>query len=186
MRYVCEGAEVKDNIIPTLQYVWLTIKHKYFVFRAGIKTRAPIWNLVIHDWTKFLPSEAPHYGRQFFGSADDALGFTKAWLHHQSFNPHHWEYWIPRSGHSRGGYEDNQPISMPEPYVREMVADWMGASRAYEGSYPTELTEWQWMQKNWGKLNLHKHSRIRIIMVLQEVFGMDAVAEFRSQFEDQA
>jgi hypothetical protein len=29
---------------------------------------------------------------------------------------------------------------MPETYVREMVADWMGASRAYTGSW--DMTEW--------------------------------------------
>jgi len=76
-------------------------KHKAFVLRAGLKTGAPIWRLVIHDWSKFTPAEAPHYGRQFFGARDDPEGFARAWLHHQNANPHHWEFWISRSGHER-------------------------------------------------------------------------------------
>lgn len=134
------------NLLPTLRYLWLTVRHKVFVFRAGLRTGAPLWRLLIHDWTKFTPAEAPHYGRQFFGAADDPEGFARAWLHHQNHNPHHWEYWIPRTAHTRGGYEDNASLPMPGWAVREMVADWMGASRAYEGSWPTDTETWPWFR----------------------------------------
>ena len=62
------------NTKPTLKYIWLTVKHKVFVFRAGLRTKAPLWRLIIHDWSKFTPSEAPHYGRQFFGDKSDPEG----------------------------------------------------------------------------------------------------------------
>jgi hypothetical protein len=143
---------------PTFKYLWLTIKHKYFVFLAGLKTGAPLWLLIIHDWVKFLPCEAPHYGRQFFGAGDDPLGFSRAWLHHQR-QPHHYEAYIMVSGHSRGGYPDGCALPMPEKYVREMVADWMGASRAYEGAWPKDLKSWKWWQDNFEKLRLHGHTR---------------------------
>ena len=138
-----------------MKYFWLTIKHKWFVFLAGLKTGAPIWRLMIHDWTKFLPSELPHYQRQFFGKADDPWGFISCWLHHQNHNPHHWEYWIPRTGHNRGlpPFPDGEPVPMPEWAIREMVADWMGASRVYEGKWP-KPGEWVWLKKSYPKIRI--------------------------------
>ena len=155
----------------TLKYIWLTIRHKAFVFRAGLKTKAPIWRLVIHDWTKFTPFEAPYYGRQFFGDKGDPLGFSYAWLHHQRNNPHHWEYWIPITGHNRGGFKDLEALPMPEWAVREMVADWMGASRAYEGVWPRSISEWGWMKENLDSIKerVHKETAVMIDRVLREV-----------------
>lgn len=163
-----------SNISPTLRYMWLTTKHKVFVFRAGLKTRAPLWRLVIHDWSKFTPSEAPHYGRQFFGSKDDPDGFARAWLHHQNANPHHWEYWISRTGHDRASHI-NGALYMPRWAVREMVADWMGASRAYEGSWPRDLQSWRWLRENLGRKvlpRLHPESRQHTLDTLGHVFGV--------------
>jgi hypothetical protein len=42
-------------------------RHKYFVFLAGLQTGAPLWRLVIHDWSKFLPSEWLPYSKKFYG-----------------------------------------------------------------------------------------------------------------------
>ena len=156
------------NWIPTLKYVWLTCKHKYFVFIAGIKTKTPLYLLFVHDWVKFIPAEAPHYGRQFFGKADDPLGFSYAWLHHQK-EKHHWESWIMVTGHNRGGYPDGSPLPMPEKYVREMVADWLGASRAYEGNWPKDLESWVWWQKNFDKIRLHPDTRKMCLEVIKKV-----------------
>lgn len=158
---------------PTLKYIWLTVKHKAFVFRAGLWTGAPIWRLVVHDWSKFTPAEAPHYGRQFFGDQGDPLGFSYAWLHHQRVNPHHWEYWIPITGHNRGGYGDMEPLPMPEWAVREMVADWFGASRAYEGDWPKSVDDWGWMQANLGRIKeqMHPDTSALVDRVLSETFA---------------
>ena len=212
-----------------MKYFWLTWRHKYFVFLAGLKTKAPMWRLIIHDWSKFLPSELPHYNRQFFprprgvGSqvtidtfdgvhgkatiietrasdlscykvrmqddkqefwalegeiSDDiqAYEFITAWTKHQNRHPHHWEYWIPRTGHNRCDppYPDNQPIAMPWWAVREMIADWMGASRAYEGRWPKD--GWPWYWKNRDKIRVTTITQTRINTVLQEV-GLARVVE---------
>lgn len=157
------------NTKPTLKYIWLTVKHKVFVFRAGLRTKAPLWRLIIHDWSKFTPSEAPHYGRQFFGDKSDPEGFIKAWNHHQKTNPHHWEYWIPWSGHDKAGYKGGVPLPMPEPFLREMLADWMGACRAYEGFYPESQGKWEWLNNNWNKIQLNKESRVHMQLILDEV-----------------
>ena len=152
-----------------MKYIWLTVKHKWFVLLAGLKTKAPLWRLVIHDWSKFTPSEAPHYGRQFFGAGDDPLGFSRAWNHHQKTNPHHLEYWVMASGHERGGFPDGSALPMPEHFVREMVADWLGACRAYEGAWPSSFETWAWWQKNFARLNLHPETRELALKVATEI-----------------
>jgi len=163
------------NIIPTIKYLNLTLKHKYYVFNAGLRLKVPIWQLIIHDWVKFLPCEAPYYGRQFFGDKSDPLGFTYAWLHHQR-QKHHWEAWIPITGHNRGGYKDLEPLPMPEKYVREMIADWLGASKAYSGKYPKSKEEWNWFNENYDKNikpRLHEDADYLVKKIIYEYFNND-------------
>lgn len=157
-----------------MKYFWLIWRHKWFVFLAGLKTKAPLWRLIVHDWSKFLPSELPHYQRQFFGTADQPHKFIECWTKHQNRHPHHWEYWIPRTGHNRCDppYEDNKPIAMPWWAVREMVADWMGASRAYEGKWPKD--GWPWYWNNREKIRVTDITQLRINTVLKEV-GLNSV-----------
>ena len=159
-----------SNLVPCLRYAWLTLKHKWFVFRAGLKTGAPLWLLLIHDLSKFTPAELPHYARAFFGSKDDPEGFARAWNHHQKSNRHHWEYWIPATAHDRnsGRQSPGRPLAMPDKYVREMVADWLGASRAYDGKWPESFEGWAWFQKDfYSRINLHPHTRHRAIEILE-------------------
>lgn len=139
-----------------MRYFWATIRHKWFVLVASFKTGLPLWRALVHDLSKFTRAELPHYNRQFFGDKGDPEGFASAWLHHQNCNPHHWEYWITRSDHSHGGSKaEGGCLPMPLIYVREMVADWMGASKAYTGSW--DMAEW--LDKNLDKMRLHSATR---------------------------
>lgn len=160
-----------NNLIPTIKYMLVTLQHKAYVFRAGLWSKAPLWNLVIHDWTKFTPSEAPYYGRQLHGDRGDNIGFIQAWNHHQNSSKHHWEWWIPHSGHIRGDWPDGVPLPMPEKYVREMVADWFGASRQFTGSYPESMANWVWWEKNEERIKLHPDTKALLLKVLRETFA---------------
>jgi len=163
------------NLVPTLKYALITAKHKYFVFRAGLRTKTPVWQLIIHDLSKFGPSELPHYGRQFFGDKGSLVGqqkFAEAWLHHQNVNPHHWEYWIPRTGHNKSDLAagENLPMPMPFKYAQEMVADWLGAGRAYEGHYPKSEETWTWWQNNCGRIKLHPATSRHVHSIIHQYF----------------
>jgi hypothetical protein len=59
-----------ENVVPIIRHCASTLKHKAFVFRAGLRTRAPLVRLLLHDMSKFGPAEVHHYARQFFGAAD--------------------------------------------------------------------------------------------------------------------
>lgn len=164
--------------MPTIKYFWLTLKHKWFVFIAGltIVKGVSLWRLLTHDISKLGWSELPHYGRQFFGEADDPEGFINCWVHHQNRNDHHWEYWIPRTGHNRCDppYPDGAPISMPWPAVAEMMADWLGAGRAYEGTWP-DVENWTWYDKAHPRMNLHQDTLLKVDCLLIHLQNMQAV-----------
>lgn len=158
-----------------LKYASYVARHKWFVLRAGLKTKAPLWRLLIHDWSKLTPAEWFAYVQTFYGRDDefyrrawrigvslrpprghrlrDLDAFDKAWLHHQLRNPHHWQHWLLR--------EDDGPtkvLPMPEKFVREMVADWMGAGRAITGKWEVN----DWYLRNFDKIVLAVETRARV------------------------
>ena len=139
-----------------MKYFILTLKHKWYVLLASLRIGLPLWRAFIHDLSKFGLSELLHYNRQFYGDKGDPAGFAAAWLHHQNCNPHHWEYWITRSDHSHGGSGAvDGCLEMPPLYVREMIVDWMGASKAYTGS--RDMAEW--LKGNLDKIKVHPNTR---------------------------
>lgn len=140
-----------------LRYLKQLLKHKYFVLIAGIHLGVPIWRLIIHDWQKFTPQEFPQYARYFMGGKQtrDKIPFMYAWLHHVHHGPHHWQYWYLHPKYTFATSE-NGCLPMPETYIREMVADWLGASRVYTGSW--NITEWT--VKMIPRMQLHSKTKI--------------------------
>lgn len=151
-------------------YFKYVMRHKWFVFLAGCKTNAPLWRLIIHDWSKFIPCEWFPYVRSFYnrdGSKRDwktrgaleKLEFNMAWNHHQKTNKHHWQYWILINDSDEPKLR-SQP--MPTNYVREMVADWAGAGRAITGKWEVKT----WYNANREKIILHDETRISVEQIL--------------------
>jgi len=148
-----------------LQYLWYVLRHKWFVFLESCKLGIP-WPGLIHDWSKFRPSEFLPYTRFFYNpdgsrrQRRDKTGYYKpsdtgdpafdfAWFLHQKRNAHHWQYWcLPIDG---GGLK---LLPMPDRYRREMLADWRGAGRA-QGT-PDTLA---WYTKHRNDLQLHPETR---------------------------
>lgn len=115
-----------------------------------------------------------------FRTEEDAIAYSnflarwkekwqRAWLRHQSRNPHHWEYWIPRT--AVYGHRNMEPIRMPTRYVRELIGDWLAASRAYTGSWDME----EWLSKNVGKVALHNDSGDDLQKILEGMYGQSWV-----------
>ena len=161
---------------PYWSYLKSLLRHKWFVLLAGLKVGGvPLWRLIVHDMSKFSRFEFRQYAVKFHGQespvdADQvSLDFAYAWLHHENSNPHHWGYWIPRSGKYAG-----KPLPMPHTYVREMVADWMGAGRTYQGHW--DMTKW--LNENLYRMNEHWHetTKVRVGFLLDQQ-GYRAVYE---------
>lgn len=129
------------------------VRHKWFVARMGLKYRVWWHQLLIHDWSKFTPSEWYGYANNFFsGKKTDGTRsrFMYSWNAHQKRNKHHWNYWV-----CLGDGSKNTVLKMPERFVREMVADWAGASMAIRGFDDTL----NWYTANREKMQLHPETR---------------------------
>ena len=117
--------------------------------------------LAKHDASKYSKLEFVSYANYFYGNKEDWLDdYELAWLHHLKFNPHHWNYWVLYPNTKEEGSSSLQigkklnVIEMPEMYVREMLADWMGAGKAITGSEDIE----EWIVDNYTNILLHPNS----------------------------
>jgi hypothetical protein len=149
-----------------------------------------LWRALVHDASKFRPSEWRPYVAKFYGpSVETAPGradarkairqtrFDRAWLAHQHRNPHHWQHWVLR--------EDSgvtKVLLMPVEYVDEMVADWIGAG--------TKILRWpslaecvaetiSWYAANREKMQLRAEVRARVeiqLHLLASRYGIVAAA----------
>ena len=150
-----------------LQYLLYVLKHKFYVFLACQETNASLWSGLIHDWSKFTPGEWFAYVKTFYAPDGTKKGmrveteeFNQAWNLHQKRQPHHWQHFSL--------LKDNGKVlslEMPEKYVREMVADWIGAGWAITGKREVK----SWYEKNKEKMTLHPNTRVLVERILSQV-----------------
>jgi len=157
------------------KFLWSLLRHKWFVLLGCKKMKVPFYLWIWHDISKFNMIEFIPYARQFrnrdgskrnvrnkdgsYDPAEQAVEFRRAWLHHQR-NKHHWQAWCVIGD---GGKLDALP--MPEKYVREMIADWIGAGMAYNNRSDPR----PWWEGNKGKMVLHKETLDMVEGLLKEV-----------------
>lgn len=165
--YLATGVEMK-----WVEDYWDSLKrHIEAVRTAGMRLGVPWPQLFVHDASKLSVGEFPYYARNFYGDKGDPAGYTAAWLHHMNHNPHHWEYWIlrgiidPEDDEAHIIDKRSGCLPMPNNLVREMVADWMGASKAYTGSWSIR----RWYRSHKDKILLHPNTRLVLESVLKEI-----------------
>lgn len=154
------------------------IIHISCVQEAGQTLGLPEYQLAVHDITKFTGDEFFAYAMHFQGGgAPDE--FALAWLHHIHHNPHHWQYWMFADGYSpKGSQVEAGTIEMPQHFALEMVADWIGASKAYTGS--DDMSDWLW--KNIPRISLHSKTAEFVRATLRGLGYDDMLAlNFRSE-----
>ena len=164
------------------KYLRYLLRHKWYVmiecFKAGL-----YWRGIVHDMSKFTPTEWFPYVETFYGekpSPRDKTGaynplavsdeFDRAWLSHQHNNPHHWQYWI-----LRGDKDTQKVLPMPEQYRIEMLCDWRGAGRAIKGKDETK----EWYLANRGKMLIHFKTKDWI----EQMLGLNVEANWRKAKE---
>ena len=140
-------------------------EHIALVQEAGKKLGVCSVQLAQHDVSKWSDEELPYYAKNFFGGGDP-VNFPSAWLHHIHHNPHHWQHWIFSDGWVLdGSYIVDGCLPMPPHFLREMVADWMGAGRLYTGSW--DMSEW--LIVNLPNIKLHPDTNYGLVTVLSEI-----------------
>jgi hypothetical protein len=149
-------------------YLKYLVKHKWYVLLASYKIKSSIWLALIHDWSKFKPSEWFPYVNRFFKSdkvskAIEYKEFSVAWNAHQKKNKHHWQYWVL--------IQDNGAeilLEMPKKYMLEMVTDWMGAGKAITGNWDNIHS---WYEKNKREIRFHYSTRLMVEELLKSLKG---------------
>jgi hypothetical protein len=171
------------------RHIKRVLVHKWFVILAVHRLPFPdidevgFWQMMRHDLSKFSKIERRGYTLNFYFRAfawsdqksmeDIDTAWKNALRHHYRSNPHHWQYWCDDT------YRN--PVPMPLRYVREMVADWLAASRAYEGYWPPSTSPitgtgqkcsgyWPWLEKNWHRMQLHPETRTEVISLLARMY----------------
>lgn len=151
------------------KYLSYILRHKWFVFLECCKAGIP-WRGLVHDLSKFSPSEFFPYMNHFYLRKSKAIeggylkqldtipdpAFDKAWQLHLKRNPHHWQYWVSVSDH--GTVQTPKVSPMPDKYWKEMVADWRGAGRA-QGYGDNTL---EWYDKHKDSMILHPETRANV------------------------
>ena len=141
-----------------VNYFKYILLHKWYVFRACAITGCPLIYGIMHDISKFYPSEFFPYARRFYYpngmkrkcSDGNDSDFDMAWLLHQKRNKHHWNYYVlVKDG---GGL---YALPMPEGRIREIVADWIGAGLAIHGKLDVK----PWYYANKKSMTMHESTR---------------------------
>jgi hypothetical protein len=170
-----------------LKYLRYVLIHKWHVTRACL-AHGLFWRGLVHDLSKFRPSEWFPYSNHFYGrksqhkdgdhaprgihTGRDETGYYKptdtgdpafdfAWLLHQKRNDHHWQWWVLP--------EDDGGVKILPMSARarlEMVCDWCGASIAQgKGGWSGVQV---WYEKNKGRMQLHEETRTWVESFLEQ------------------
>lgn len=159
-----------------IKHFWTVCRHRAVVFRECRKCGL-FWQGLVHDLSKFSPTEFVPSARYFQGDRSPIeaekieVGYSKAWLHHKGANKHHWEYWTDFDA-------DGQIIAnkIPYKYVIEMICDWIGAGQVYGGGSWTVSDPIQYYWKVRPGRHFHPTTEALILLLLEwiEEQGLDA------------
>ncbi len=132
-----------------IRYLLYLLHHKYLVciecFRKGL-----ILEGILHDISKFSPSEFIPYAEWFFGGVPkQKKRFSVARDLHRKRNRHHWNYWVT-------DFKSNCANKIPDKYIIEMICDWraMGKTMRLSGK--------EYYLKNKDRMILHPSTRRKI------------------------
>lgn len=157
-----------------IKYLRYLVKHKWFVMRECFK-HGIVLQGILHDISKLTPEEFFPYANFFYGTqrveTKDQNGYYKpvdtgdskfdfAWLLHCKRNKHHWQWWVVPN--ENGG---SKTLPIPEPYLTEMLCDWIGAGKAQGHFSPTEDPYWNvrnWYNANKERIQLADQTRKEI------------------------
>ncbi len=152
---------IRKHFITITRHRHLVIRHCY---KCGI-----LWQGLRHDLSKYSPVEflegiryyrpdrSPNMG------ARRANGYSRAWMHHQGRNKHHFEYWNDYSVKTKR----KEPVRMPVRYVVEMFCDRVAASKIYFAEKYTDDKPLAYFDKGRGRRFMHPATSEQLEILLK-------------------
>lgn len=148
------------DVFAVRKYLTALEQHITAVQSYGFLLKVPGEQLYRHDASKWSDAEFPAYTRKFGLGLDDPEDFAAAFLHHLHSNAHHWQHWlIPNAA------QPPTAIPIPENFVREMAADWLGAGAVYNPDRNPQA----WLNQNAAQMLLHPVTTQHLRNILPEV-----------------
>ncbi len=156
-------------------------KHRHTVIKHCAKAGI-LWQGLRHDLSKYSPTEFIPGARYYTGTKSpnvgerEAIGYSKAWLHHKGRNKHHFEYWVDYNIHSH----KNEPIKMPYKYVIEMFCDRVAASKIYNGASYTDKDSLNYFEGGRSSRYIHPETsdEIEELLVMLAEKGEEATFKY--------
>lgn len=154
--------------------------HRWLVrqgcFRVGL-----YWQGLIHDLSKYSPTEFCSGARYFQGTRSpntaerEAKGYSEAWIHHKGRNRHHYEYWTDLSLTTRR-YES---VPMPRKYLVEMVMDRRAACMVYQGENYTSGSALEYLERSLERQFMHEQTLRQLRHILTMLRDKGEAETFR-------
>ena len=131
-------------------------QHRHMVIKHCVMAGIPFKGLG-HDLSKYSPIEFINSIKYYTGTCSPNVlerqktGASKAWMHHQGRNTHHFEYWIDYNAEAGRRI----PIRMPLRSVIEMFCDRVAASKIYLGESYNQTCPYDYFLKNLHSYEIH-------------------------------
>lgn len=154
-----------------ISYLKYVVRHKWFVLQAWSKVNPKslqlLYRCIMHDMSKFKPSEFIPYARTFYkpdGSKQyvESDAFNQAWNDHQKTNKHHWQYFLLKMDSG-----STIPLEIPDVFIEEMICDWLGAGKAINGEYDFNF-KW-YFNINYDNVMVSENTRCKIDAMIKKV-----------------
>ena len=133
-------------------------------FKCGL-----YWQGLVHDLSKYSPTEFWRGVRFWTGKASPHVGerkeygYSEAWLHHHNKNKHHAEYWVDIVN------GESEPIEMPFKYLVEMICDRVAASKVYLGNKYTDDAPWDYFVSHSKENQFNSNTRYKLASWLTKI-----------------
>ncbi len=174
----------KIKLVNIVKHFCTITRHRLLVCKHCFKIGL-YWQGLTHDLSKYSPEEFWTGVRYYQGDRSpnaaerEAIGFSKAWLHHKGRNKHHFEYWIDVSLNKEEGLVGNK---MPVNYVAEMLCDRVAACEVYRGKNYTSAAPMEYYEFTKKYITIHPETRAlleKLLTVLKDEGEESAYAYIR-------
>lgn len=146
-----------------LKYIWLIIKHKFYVAKYCFIAKL-YWRGIWHDMSKFSPKEFLKAAKMYCKENCEVTKELKhCWLYHKGRNDHHYEFWIDIHD------DEIEKFEMPyKPFV-EMICDWFAENKVYDDGTPlSEVQYWYYSERPGTVMNIKTMKKVDAVMEFLE------------------
>ena len=150
------------------KHLGVVLKHKHNVLKYATKLGI-FWTGLVHDLTKFSPTEFNRSVKYFHGKKSPTIverkehdNFSYICVAHTGRNKHHWQYWVDYTR------EDIVVNCIPFKHALEYVADVLSASKVYNPKDFTLMVAYDYFKEHSQTYLMHPATKEFILWCIKE------------------